>query len=322
MAKIDEITPTYGCANMTKTTEISPTYRCAITAEHARITSTAIIAGHTEADKNARIAGAVIQKRHSYAQRLVMFLMGFLFLFSTFTACDSPTEINSLTPQEKRDGWELIFDGSTLDGWRGLNMQEVPDLYWVVENGMIYKIHRDSIPRGPDGNRVSGRYLLLDRPLKNFELAFEWNISPSGNSGIKYNVLEGLSADHGNPHSALGFEYQILDDPEYPRLEEHPSWATSGLYDLVAPGDNAHLNPAGEWNSGRILFDGNYGEHWLNGELVLSFELDSPEMDSALAASKWSNIEEFGKRHEEAYVVLQDHTTPVRFRNLKLRELP
>lgn len=302
--------------------ELATTHGCEITAGHAKITSAAIAEGCTEAGKNARITRTVIQKQHSYSQRLVMLLMGFIFLFSTFTACDRPAEINSLTPQEKRDGWELIFDGSTLDGWRGLNMQEVPDLYWFVENGMIYKIHRDSIPGGPDGNRVSGRDLLLDRPLRNFELAFEWKISPSGNSGIKYNVLEGLSAAHGNAHSALGFEYQILDDPESSRLKEHPSWATSGLYDLMAPGDNAHLNPAGEWNSGRILFDGNHGEHWLNGELVLSYDLDSPEMDSALAASKWSDIEEFGKRHEEAYIVLQDHTTPVWFRNLKLRELP
>ncbi len=246
----------------------------------------------------------------------------FVLLLFILSTCNSVTEENVLTSREKKDGWELVFDGKTLEGWRGLNMSAVPEHHWVVENGMMKKIDRDSIPKDSDGKRASGRDLLLDRPLKNFEFKFEWKLSPVGNSGIKYNVLEELSALHGNPHSALGFEYQILDDPEYPQLAEHPSWATAGLYDLVEPVGNMHLNPPGEWNSGKILFDGNYGEHWLNDERVLTFELNSEEMNSALEASKWSHIETFGKRHEEAFITLQDHGGSVWFRNMKLRELP
>lgn len=191
-----------------------------------------------------------------------------------------------------------------------------------MEEGTLKKVARDSIPAGADGECPPGADLLLDRPLGGFELAFEWKVSSVANSGIKYNVSEELSAAHGSPHAALGFEYQILDDPEYPDVEENPSWGTAGLYELVSPGSNARLNPVGEWNSGRILFDGTYGEHWLNGEPVLTFELGSAGMDSALAASKWSDIEEFSESRKGAYIVLQDHSDAVWYRNLKLRELP
>lgn len=250
-----------------------------------------------------------------------------IILMITVISCSSHetnelTPPNTLTEVEINEGWELIFDGETLRGWRGLNMEHVPEGHWVAENGTLKKVARDSIPPGPDGERPQGGDLLLDRPLNNFELAFEWKVSPVANSGIKYNVSEELSASDGNPHSALGFEYQVLDDPEYPQLEDNPSWATAGLYELVEPGANARLNPAGEWNSGRILFNNNYGEHWLNGERVLTFELGSPEMNAALAASKWNDIEEFGHRHEDAYIILQDHGDTVWYRNLKLRELP
>jgi hypothetical protein len=231
-------------------------------------------------------------------------------------------DINILTDREIHEGWELVFDGVTLNGWRGLNMDHAPDKHWVVENGLLRKIPRDSILTEPNEGRPPRIDLLLDRPLQNFELAFEWKIGKGGNSGIKYNVLEELSAVDGRPQLALGFEYQILDDESYPQIEEYPSWASAGLYDLVEPEIESRLNPAGEWNSGRILFNGNLGEHWLNDELVLRFVMDSEKMNSSLAASKWNEIDDFGKRHDRAFIVLQYHTGSVWFRNMKLRELP
>lgn len=230
--------------------------------------------------------------------------------------------INILTDNEIRDGWELVFDGKTLNGWRGLNMDHAPGKHWVVENGLLRKIPRDSIPVEPNDGRPPRIDLLLDRPLHNFEFAFEWKISKGGNSGIKYNVLEELSAIDDRPRLALGFEYQILDDEAYPQIEEYPSWASAGLYDLVEPEIETRLNPAGEWNSGRIVFNGNKGEHWLNGDLALSFILGSDRMNSALAASKWDDIDDFGKRHDQAFIILQYHTGSVWLRNIKLRELP
>lgn len=251
-----------------------------------------------------------------------LYVLVSLTLFSCNSSeMDPSAHPNTMTDQEVSGGWELIFDGETLQGWRGLNMQELPEEQWDVEDGMLKIVSRDSLPVGPDGDSLPGADLVFDRPLNNFEFSFEWKLSPVANSGIKYNVSEEVSAAHGNPHSALGFEYQILDDPEYPQLEDNPSWSTAGLYELVEPNSNTHLNPPGEWNSGRIIFDGNHGEHWLNGERVLTFELGSEEMDSALAASKWADISEFGTRHENAFIILQDHGDTVWYRNLKLREL-
>lgn len=267
------------------------------------------------------------QTQGSYRTLMGAVLSAAVVLFMT-AACDTadsdaPSEPNTLSAEEEREGWELLFDGESLNGWRGLNMEEVPEGHWIVENGTMKKVARDSIATDADGDPPPGADLLLDRPLDSFELVFEWKASPVANSGIKYNVSEELSAAHDSPHAALGFEYQVLDDPEYEDLlEEDPSTATAGLYGLVAPESPADLNPVGEWNSGRILFDGNYGEHWLNGERVLSFELDSAEMDSALDASKWSDIDEFGTKKEEAYIVIQDHSDTVWYRNIKLRELP
>ncbi|MEX0929413.1 MAG: DUF1080 domain-containing protein [Balneolales bacterium] len=247
------------------------------------------------------------------------------FLLSALTACgkaDSTSQPNTLTTEEVREGWELVFDGQTLQGWRGLNREDVPAENWMVENGMLKKVSRDSIATGPDGERPRGGDLLLDRTVHNFEFAFEWVVSPVANSGVKYNVSEEFTAANGSRHSALGFEYQVLDDPEYPDIAENKSWATAGLYELVDPGPNARLNPVGEWNTGRIVFDGNHGEHWLNGELVLTYELDTAEMDSAFAGSKWSHIDGFISKHENAYITLQDHGNSVWYRNLKLKELP
>ncbi len=247
-------------------------------------------------------------------------IMIFLLAISCGTN-DEPSTVNFLTQDEIRDGWELVFDGKSLNGWRGLNMDRAPAKHWVVEDGLLRKVPRDSIYVKPGEDRPPRIDLLLDRPLHNFEFAFEWKISPGGNSGIKYNVTEELSAIE-RPQLALGFEYQILDDEAYPQIEEFPSWATAGLYDLVEPEIETRLNPAGEWNSGRIVFNGNVGEHWLNGDLVLSFVVGSEKMDSLLAASKWDELDDFGKRHDEAYIILQYHTGSVWFRNLKLREWP
>lgn len=235
---------------------------------------------------------------------------------------ESTSGLNTLTAEEEREGWELVFNGQTLDGWRGVNMDDIPEEHWVVENGMLKKVARDSVSTDAEGRPLPGGDILLDRTVNNFEFAFEWKVTSVANSGIKYNVLEELTADQRRPIAALGFEYQVLDDPEYPDVKDNPSMGTSGLYDLVDPEVDVQLNPKGEWNSGRIVYDGNHGEHWLNGERVLTFELGTPEMDAALAASKWSDNEEFGIRNEDSFIVIQDHSSEVWYRNLKLKELP
>ena len=127
-----------------------------------------------------------------------------------------------------------------------------------------------------------------------FDLDWEWKVTPSANSGVKYNVSEELSMRTAPNHAAIGFEYQILDDD----LHEDgklPTHRAAGLYDLIAP-NGAKLRPVGEWNHSLIVFKGPHGEHWLNGSKVLEFDLGTARMDSLVAASKFKKIQGFAAR--------------------------
>ncbi|MEX0686509.1 MAG: DUF1080 domain-containing protein [Balneolales bacterium] len=229
------------------------------------------------------------------------------------------TDISFETIQDAN--WESLFDGENLSGWRGLGRDHIPESHWIVEDGAIRKVATDEVARVADGQPVEGGDLLYDRTFKNFELSLEWKVSPGANSGIKYNVSEELSTSHEPAFAALGFEYQILDNELHPDAENDPNRLAAGLYDLIPPGSNASLNPVGTWNTGRIVFNGNKGEHWLNGEMVLEYELETYMMDRLLETSKWGDIPEFGARRDEGYIILQDHGDDVWFRNIRLREL-
>jgi hypothetical protein len=238
---------------------------------------------------------------------------------------------NQLTAAERSAGWRLLFDGHSLAGWRGLGYPGVPEGHWTVEDGAIKKVATSKVPPGADGRRPGGGDLMTLATFGDFELAWEWKISPGGNGGLKYNVSEELSGGQpsnalrpstGSPgvsHSAIGFEYQMLDDDRHSdgRLATHRSGA---LYDLLTPSDRKRLAPVGEWNRSRVVFVGNHGEHWLNGEKVVEYELGSRVMDSALTASKFRTMPWFAKRRV-GHIVLQDHGDEVWVRNLKIREV-
>lgn len=215
--------------------------------------------------------------------------------------------------------WRPLFDGRTLDGWRGVGRDTVPIAHWRVEDGTIRKVASGAVPVAPDGQPQEGGDLMTEDTFGNFELAFEWKVAPGANSGIKYNVSEALSTAHPPRHAALGFEYQILDDDRHVDAEI-PSHRAGALYDLVVANERKAVRPVGEWNTSRIVFVGNRGEHWLNGELILEYELGSTRMDSLFAASKWSQIPEVIERRR-GHIVLQDHNDDVWFRDIRIREL-
>jgi Domain of Unknown Function (DUF1080) len=226
---------------------------------------------------------------------------------------------NALTGAERVTGWRLLFDGTTLAGWRGLGYDSVPTAHWKIENGVIKKVPSGEIPRMPDGQPVSGGDLMTIERFADFELAWEWKISRAGNSGVKYNVSEELSVAAAANHAALGFEYQLLDDSlhEDNKVASHRAGA---LYDLIAPSASKTLRPVGEWNASRIVFRGSHGEHWLNGAKIVEFDLATPRMDSLLARSKYRSIRNFAQRRA-GHVVLQDHGDEVHFRSIKIRLL-
>lgn len=225
---------------------------------------------------------------------------------------------NTLTEAEKAEEWILLFDGKTFSGWRGLGREGIPEGHWIIEDGTIKKVPSGEVPLQEDGQPLAGGDIMTTRSFENFELYLEWKIIPGGNSGIKYNVSEEMSTSYPPESAALGFEYQILDDEKHPDAKIGANRTAAALYDLIAP-EGKTLKPVGEFNAARIIFRGNHGEHWLNGVKVLEYELETPQMEELLAASKYRSIPDFAKKRK-GHIVLQDHTDTVWFRNIKIRE--
>ncbi len=226
---------------------------------------------------------------------------------------------NELTAAERAAGWRLLFDGRTLAGWRGLGYDSVPTAHWQVDAGTIKKIASGNVPKLADGQPLYGGDLMTVDTFGDFELTWEWKVTPGANSGVKYNVSEELSVKEAPNHAALGFEYQILDDDRHldGKLASHRAGA---LYDLIAPSRPTHVHPVGEWNQSKLVFRGKHGEHWLNGEKLLEFDLGTARMDSCLAKSKYRSLPWFGERRR-GHLILQDHGDEVYFRNIKVRDL-
>jgi len=248
-----------------------------------------------------------------------------LFLISCAPSGHKQTEdksipdTNTLTEQEKAEGWILLFDGETFKGWQGLGRSDIPKGHWTIEEGCIKKMPSGDVPLQPDGQPLQGGDIITQETFTDFELTFEWKISRAGNSGIKYNVSEEMSVSHPPETAALGFEYQILDDENHPDAKNGENRTAAALYDLIAP-EGKSLNPVGEFNTGRIVFEGNDGEHWLNGKKILEYDLGTPEMKELFKKSKYAPIKGFAEKRS-GHIVLQDHTDAVWFRNIKIRKL-
>jgi hypothetical protein len=268
--------------------------------------------------------------------RIALVLIAVLLLPGAAAAQTKSTSLgppNQLTAAERAAGWRLLFDGHTLAGWRGLGYDTVPTAHWVVVDGTVKKIASGNVPRVADGRPLNGGDLMTVDTYGDFELTWEWKVTPGANSGVKYNVSEELSMSQGSQltpdavakgiitpnHSALGFEYQMLDDDRHVD-GKIPSHRAGALYELVAPNAGKRLHPVGEWNTSKIVFRGNHGEHWLNGAKIVEFELGTPAMDAALAKSKYRSIPGFADRRK-GHIVLQDHGDEVYFRNIKVRDL-
>ena len=246
-----------------------------------------------------------------------------LLVLGCATAGSSSTQWsapNTLTEQEREEGWMLLFDGESFANWRGLGREAIPESHWIIEGGAIRKVTSGEVPTAADGQPLEGGDIMTKETFDDFELSFEWRVAPGANSGVKYNVSEEMSTANPPTHAALGFEYQILDDERHPDALNGPTRTTAALYDMIPPAASKNLASVGEYNRSRIVFDGGHGEHWLNGELVVSYDLDTPRFDSLLAASKYSEIDGFADRRR-GHIVLQDHGDDVWFRSIKIRRL-
>lgn len=251
-----------------------------------------------------------------------------LFLFaSILIGCNtnnkksntSKPQPNQLTKDEIAQGWELLFDGKTFKGWRGLGRETVQNDHWKVENGTIRKVNNEEALKST-GEEIDGGDLCTIETFDNFELSFEWKIKKDGNSGIKYNVSEEISLSYGGKHSALGFEYQILDDDsEKYKGKLQASQYTAGLYGMYKA-ENVRINPPGEFNHSSILLNGNHGEHWLNGVKVLEYEFATAEFDSLFQLSKYHKYPDFEKKRK-GHIVITNHSDDSWYRNIKIRQI-
>jgi len=224
---------------------------------------------------------------------------------------------NTLTEEEKEEGWRLLFDGESFDGWKALGRESIPNDLWEIQDGTIHKINTGEVESLPDGRPAEGGDLMTEETFLDYELYFEWRVEPSGNTGLKYNVSEEISLEHGV--SALGFEYQLGDDRSFTE-ENKASHRVGAVYDLFPTKDRIEINPTEEFNQSRLIVDGNHVEHWLNGDKILEYELGSKELDSAYRVSKFNVIPDFHKKRK-AHLVLQNHKDAAWFRNIKIREI-
>ncbi len=216
---------------------------------------------------------------------------------------------NTLTDQEKADGWVLLFDGKTTNGWRGVLKETFPDHGWVITDGAF-----EILPKNEGGG--GGDIVTVDQ-FDNFDFVFDFKMTEGANSGVKYYVTENVY-DKG----ALGLEYQVLDDKVHPDAEmgRDGNRKLASLYDLIPADQNKKFNGIGEWNTGRIVAKNNHVEHWLNGFKVLEYERGSAEYRKLVSESKYSNMKNFGEA-PEGYILLQEHNDRVWYRNIKIRKL-
>ena len=223
-------------------------------------------------------------------------------------SCGEKATHNQLTQAEQAEGWELLFDGTSLDNWRDYNGEELT-IPWFVTDGTIQA-------KG-DGSDESG-YIVTKKQYENFELVWDWKIADQGNSGVLYHVVE-------NPKFKVpyvtGPEYQLIDDDNFPEtLEDWQKTAADYAMHTTDPA-KTNVKPAGEWNTSKIVFDNGHVEHWLNGEKVVEFEAWTEDWHARKNSGKWTNAPEYGLA-TKGVICLQDHGSAAWFRNVKIKELP
>jgi len=217
---------------------------------------------------------------------------------------------NTLTEREKADGWKLLFDGTSSAGWRGAHKDAFPESGWVIENGCL-KV----LASGGAESQGGGDIVTIDQ-YGNFDLFFEFMITEGANSGVKYFVSEA----YPTAGSAIGLEYQILDDQRHPdaKMGRDGNRTLSSLYDLI-PAANKRFNGVGHWNAAHIVSVNGHVEHWLNGFKVLEYERGSEEYRKLVSESKYKVFAGFGEA-EHGHILLQDHGNEVAFRSIKIRQ--
>lgn len=240
------------------------------------------------------------------------------------------TQTSETDTTDTKDDWTYLFDGSSLDGWRGYNEDSIPPGWTIKDENLTL----DTLAIKENDDYEGNRTLIFGKEkYKNFTLYLEWKIPKGANSGIFYHIKEGYS----DP-SKIAPEYQLIDDKNYADIHDltaynkslghsknlselKPLNRTAADYSMHrANPDKKELNPVGEWNTSKIIFTPDSVEHWLNGKKVVSFEPWSEDWYKRKDKSKWKDNADYGK-FKEGYIGLQYHASPISFRTIKIKKL-
>ncbi|MFT4025074.1 MAG: DUF1080 domain-containing protein [Flavihumibacter sp.] len=230
-------------------------------------------------------------------------------------ALPAPAQDNTLSPRQKAQGWTLLFNGKDTAGWKGAFLDHFPDHGWSIHDGLI-EVQPSGGKESVNGGDIVTRALFGD-----FELLVDFRLTEGANSGIKYFVDPGQPVPE-NPRSALGLEFQVLDDARHPdaKLGRDGNRTIGSLYDLIPAAADKQVNPIGEWNHARIVSKGSHVEHWLNGKKTLEYERGSQAFKDLIAISKYKDLPGFGLV-KAGRILLQDHGDRVAFKNIYIRKL-
>lgn len=219
---------------------------------------------------------------------------------------------NTLSDREIKEGWKLLWDGKTTEGWHGAKLTTFPSEGWEINDGVLIVMET-----GGAESASAGDIVTVDK-YKNFELIVDFKYTTGANSGIKYFVDTNLNKGEG---SSIGCEYQILDDRHHPDAHEgiNGNRTLAGLYDLIPPLPKRD-NGADKWNRATIIVKGNHVEHWLNGQKTVEYERGNDAWRALVATSKYKIWPNFGEA-SEGNILLQEHGFKVSFKDVKIREL-
>jgi hypothetical protein len=233
-------------------------------------------------------------------------------MFFLLISCGKQVQTdNSLTNKEIKDGWKLLFDGKSSEGWMNAQTKTFPATGWDLKDGTLVS---NPETKGENG----GGDIVTTGKFKDFEFTADFNYTLGANSGIKYFVDTEIN---DGALRSIGCEYQILDDKHHPDALAGISGnhKLACLYDLFPP-VNVKDNGPNTWNTARIVVQGNHVQHWLNGQMTVEYYRGSPEWKEAVSRSKFKDISGFGET-VEGRILLQDHGSSVAFKNIKIREI-
>ncbi len=268
-----------------------------------------------------------------------------LFALILLAALGLSAADNTLTPDEKRQGWQLLFDGKTMKGWLDPAKKVKPGNAWAVSDGTLHTTLKPTIEED----------LFTEKSYGDFELLFDWKLSERGNTGLKYRIQRTLFVDNSKKQPGpngfegllgrelathpsdrakladggtgfvytIGFEFQLLDDARHPDARNGETRQTGALYSMI-PATAKTAHPAGEWNTSRLVVRGKHIEHWVNGTKVLDGSLDDPRVRAA-SEKRWGPAPEIREAlinpKPAGPISLQHHGDLVWFKNIKIREL-